>query len=488
MPLINFAGLASGIDSEALIDSIRASRTAQRITPKEDELAEIAAETGAMEELEGLLNELKTILLDFSDLNGGGLLRTVSSTNESAITAIASSAAKNGSYTINTVDQLAKNHTLSFNSAVSITSTSANIITTPGENGRMTIEIGTAPEETLNIDVDDTMSWSELVAEINENTDLATAQLVNTAAPGNPASYKLVINTTNVGTEKGELVVTTTGAHGTLLGSDLDNYFTPDLINEEPAQDAQFTLAGINGTITRSSNTINDIILGVTISLEDVSATPITLQVKTDNSATEGKVKSFVDKFNEIATFLEENNLVTREEQGNDVNNIFGPLANTRVDDGAMTALRSQITASRYLIDDGNGDALNAIRIFADLGITTARDGTLEMDSDEFQDALNSEPDSVNQILMNFANETSKSGKLIEQYTRFNGLIDVVTKGNETRTRSLNDDIARAEEAIEREVQQIRARFARLESMISGLQSQQSALSSALASLPTNRG
>ncbi|MCB0320375.1 MAG: flagellar filament capping protein FliD, partial [Bdellovibrionales bacterium] len=472
MPLINFAGLASGIDSEALIDAIKESRRSLRVTPKEEEIAEIEAESSAIDELNTLMNELKTILLDFSDLAGGGVAKTVASSDETVISAIASNSADNGVYTLSSIDQLAENHTLSFNMLGGpITDTSANVITTAAQEGRMQITIGTGPEQTINIDVNDSMSWNELVAEINTSTDLATAQMVNVAAPSASPDYRLVITTSNVGTEKGLLSIDTTQQYNGSGGTDLSTYLTPDTINEDPALDAQFTMAGISGTITRSSNTINDIIPGVTLSLTDTSASAVTLQVTTDTAATESAVNTFIEKYNEIVTFIKENNEITQEQDGADIQNIFGPLASTRVDDGALSALRSALVGARYHVFDGAGtEAINTIQIFADLGITTERDGTLKFDSDKFQSALAEEPDSVNQILQNFANATAKSQKVIEQYTGFNLLFDTVEDGNTRRIEDLNDEIARAEESITNEENQIRARFARLESLISGLQ------------------
>ncbi|MCI5066543.1 flagellar filament capping protein FliD, partial [bacterium] len=199
-------------------------------------------------------------------------------------------------------------------------------------------------------------------------------------------------------------------------------------------------------------------------------------------------VTEFIDKYNEIVEYVNENDTITREESGAEIETIFGPLASTRIDDGLLSAIRSTIVGSRHLSPDEDNPT-NRYRIFADLGIATERDGTLSIDSDEFQEALAGEPDSVDNILQNFANETAKTGKLFEQYLRFNGggagggLFQGATKNNEERIESLNDEIARAEEFIDNEANQIRARFARLEATISRLQNQQAALTSALAGL-----
>lgn len=471
MPLINFSGLASGIDSESLIEATVEARRSTRVEPKEKEVTELEGANTALQELTTLLNDFKTQLLDFTSLNGGGVSKTVSSSDETAVTAVASNAATGGTYTITAIDQLATNHTYTFTEGISDPTAA---IMGAGEEGQLDVTIGS---ESFSLSVDDTTTFNDLVNDFNAATDKGSAQLINVAAPGQTADYRLVITSNNVGEENGLITIDTTT--NVTASPNLDTYLdsvAADAV-DIPAQNALFTLQGV-GQIERSSNTINDVIQGVTLSLEDANiTTSVTIQVKNDSSGTESAVRTLIEKYNEIVEFISENNEVTRNDSGREVENIFGPLANTRVDDGALTALRGKITASSYDI------TTNAVRIFADLGITTARDGTLAFNADNFQEALSNEPDSVNEILKKFADETAVSGGLIEQYTRFNGLIDTIENANTKRIENLNDQIARAEEFIEKEATQIRLRFARLEANISRMQSQQAALTSALAGL-----
>lgn len=484
MPLINFAGLASGIDSEALIDAVREARRQQRVIPNEERISELEAETEAINELDTLLVELQDILLGFSDVEGGAVSKSVSSSDETTVTAVASNAADPGSYSL-TVSQLAENATFSFTERT--TNPDGAIITTGGQSGAMEVTIGTgSEEETFTLNVDDTTTWNELASQFNESTDRATANVVNVGTSASP-SYAFVVTTTNVGTEKGELSIDTTVANTNDAGTDLDTYLDSTSADLDQALDSNFTLDGISGTITRSSNTINDLIAGVTLNLEKVNASAVTLNVQTDTATTESRVQEFVDKYNEVVAFLAENNTITREESGAEVENIFGPLAETRVDDNALQSLRNAIVGSTYeLKDDPDDDAeepKNTIRIFADLGITTQRDGTLSLNTDDFQSALADEVDSVMNILQNFGNATAKTQQIIDQFVGFNNIFDQTTRANQEQVSDLNDRIATAEEAIQREEDQTRARFARLESLISELQNQQQALTSALAGL-----
>jgi flagellar capping protein FliD len=85
--------------------------------------------------------------------------------------------------------------------------------------------------------------------------------------------------------------------------------------------------------------------------------------------------------------------------------------------------------------------------------------------------------------LTSFADTTSLTGGTIDIYTRFNGLIDVTVNGNKTLITDLNARIAEAERQIAKQAEDMKARFARLESLMGRLQQQQQSLTSALAGL-----
>ncbi len=481
MPLINFSGLASGIDSEALIEATSEASRAVRVVPLEEEVTEHEEETSALEELKSMLDNLKDLGEEFTSLNGGVVAKTVTSSDETVVSAVASNAADIASYEIASVTSLASNATFSFSEAIS--DPDAAILGT-GRNGAIEITIGSASggnQETITIDVtEDDTTFSELIAEINNSTSRATASLVNVGTESSP-SYKMVITSNEIGSADAEISIDTDVAHSVTADQHLDDDALDDATATlDQATDAVFEVTGI-GTITKSSNTITDLFTGVTLTLNAESGTATNLQIKNDASATEAAVKEWVDAYNEMIAFIEENDQITREEDGSEVTNIFGPLASTRLDNGVITAIRGDISASAY---DPAGDEELQFRIFADLGITTARDGTLEFDSDKFQEGVNNEPESVSEIFKAFGDALATTGGTIDQYTRFNGLIDTAVDANDARIEDLNDRIARAEEFILAEEQRIRARFARLESTISEMQSQQQALTSALAGLP----
>jgi flagellar hook-associated protein 2 len=472
MPTINFAGLASGIDTNGLIDATSAASRATRVDPYSKKVSELEETNSALQELSDKFDKLKTTLSQFSTLSGGGVSKLVTSSNESYATATATNAATNGSYSL-TVTAIAKNATFSFGGmtdAVGGTSSGLGYLTTSEQlsagSGDLVFTIGQGSEaETQTITVSSSTTVGSFVTEFNNKYSKAEASIVNVGTTSAP-SYRVVISSIYEGTEKGNISFTDTNS---VLGG--GNFISQSIDN---AQNAQFSISGIGTSITRSTNSISDVIAGVTIGL--VAAGTATLKVSEDAATTSSKVRDFVDQFNSIISFVRDNNTVSRQETGTTVTNVFAPLASSRVDDGGLSALKSALSGTA--VSSGS-----AVRIFADLGITTQRDGTLLFDSVKFNAAVAKESSSVSALLQQFSDTASLTGGTIDLYTRFNGMFDTAMNSNKTQISSLNQQISDAEKAIERQADDMRARFARLESTMGKLQQQQQSLSSSLAGL-----
>jgi len=469
-PTINFAGLASGIDTNALIDATTTARKTQLVQPKQDKVDELTDTNDTFTQLKTKLSTLQSKIKVFATLNNGGISKTAKSSDETVITAVASSAANNGTYTI-TPTQLAKNATYGFKSSgTTYTKTDGSDLIASGLGASDTVSVTVGDQATFNLTVDNTTTLAQFVTNFNSATTLATASIVNVGTAASP-DMRVVINTNNPGTVKGALSISV-GASITAL-----NAF--DSNTASAATDATFKVTGIGAgagdTITRNSNTISDIIPGVTLTLENTgSATTIT--IGDDSASTASKIQDFIDAYNDVVSFIADKDTVQRQEDGTNVTNVFGPLANTEVDENLLSAIRANIAGSVYTSG-------SQVKILADLGISTQRDGTLAFDSSKLTTAIGTESSSVRALLENFADTVSITGGTIDQYIRFNGLIDITVNSNRTQISSLNDQIAQANKSIENEADQMRTRFANLESLMSQLQSQQSQLTSALAGL-----
>lgn len=469
-PTINFAGLASGIDSNALIDAINAAAKKSRVEPKQTRVTELQDTNDAFSTLKEKMNALKDLLDDFRTINGGGLQKLGTSADETIARASATGLASNGTYSVQ-VTQLAKNGNASFDDRFTSDSSAVNSNINDGasaSNRTVTVQIGTGSDmETVSVVLTSTTTWSSFVQQFNAQATAATASIVNVGTPSTP-SYAVMINGANTGTQKGQIAIS--------VGSEITGTVPPKMSSRTISQatDATFKVSGISTstTITRSTNEVTDVIPGVTLEMIAVGTTTVT--IGDDADATQTKVQEWVDAFNEIVTFVNEQNKIQREESGSTVTNVFSPFARTSTDDNALSALKNSLSNSVY----GDG---SIVRIMSDLGIQTQRDGTLKFNTDDFQEAVSNESTSVNEVLMEFADSLANTNGVIDQYVGFNQLIDLAVRGNSDQITNLNRQIAEAEANIAQNADALRARFARLESLTARLQQQQSSLLSALS-------
>jgi flagellar hook-associated protein 2 len=462
-PLINFSGIASGIDSSSLIKALLERERATRIKPLEDKIATYQDSNTAFSKLKSLLSTLSSAADKFRALRGGAVAKSASTSDETVASASASNAASPGAYTVS-VSQLAKNATLSISSSAgTYASSSAALSSGSSFTDNVTVTIGnpSSPTDTVSVAVDETTTLSGFVAEFNSQTTSATASVVNVGTSSSP-DYKIVINTAKTGTEQGAIDIA--------VGTTLSGRGAFDTTSRDDADDAQFSISGISGSITRSSNSISDVIPGLTLSLKGTGTSIINIGV--NSSQTASNVQDFVDAYNEVISFISENDLVSQEGEGNNKTNVFGALAGSSLDENLITALRGAFSGA-----SGSGELVNTL---ADLGVTTERDGTLAFNTTTFTSALASDPLSSSALLERLGESLAKVDGTIAQFTRFGGLIDDATRANSDQISDSEDRIAILEQSLAKQEESLTQRFSRLEALIGKLNSQQSQLSSLL--------
>ncbi|WP_420605865.1 flagellar filament capping protein FliD [Novosphingopyxis sp.] len=151
-----------------------------------------------------------------------------------------------------------------------------------------------------------------------------------------------------------------------------------------PASDSIIVVDGIE--LVNSSNTIDNAVEGVRLDLLSAKpGTKITISSDTPAATTRDLVSEFIDAFNTL-----KNGLNTATAPGIE-GATAGPLAgNSAIRDMAQRLGRM---SSTILSADG------PYRTLADIGVRTARDGTLELDSATFDRAMAANPEAVAQML-----------------------------------------------------------------------------------------
>ena len=116
------------------------------------------------------------------------------------------------------------------------------------------------------------------------------------------------------------------------------------------------------------------------------------------------------------------------------------------------------------------------------LGISTKQDGTLALDETALRSALAADSDGVAAVLAGVTGGNGIADELttwIDQATSTGGVLDTHETALNDQLRSLQDQITVGERRLDKVELELRTRFAALEELVAGLQSQSSFLLSA---------
>jgi flagellar hook-associated protein 2 len=146
----------------------------------------------------------------------------------------------------------------------------------------------------------------------------------------------------------------------------------------QAGQDA--TLKVNNISISNSSNTVTSVIEGVTLNLLDTNAntgdSPVTISVDRNNSAIESTLQTFVDNYNAVRTFINDQ-FEFDTETSTAGGLLFGDTTLRSIQTQLQRVLSSTVTGL-------SGDFDNLV----ELGITADREGLLSINSTTLQAAL----------------------------------------------------------------------------------------------------
>lgn len=372
MANISSVGIGSGVLTSDLIDKLVAAEkepTEKRLDAKEEE---ITTELSVFGQIQSAVTDFRLPSRSLSDPNLFNSLNVEGSS--SAFNVEASSSASPGTYTLK-VDNVATAHSLS-------TAEFADADATQVGEGSLDITVN---GETTTITIDSSNNTlNGIAAAINDEDDLAvTASVINTGT-----GFKLVLSSDETGLDNAiEIAVTDTGDGNNLDANGLSqlSYVTgaQNLTENQAALDANFSFNGI--AITRGSNTVDDLIEGLTLNLTGENTSAETFNVVRDEDLIVEKVQEFVDKFNALQQIIAENTIFNPD----------NPAASgVLVGDSSTRTVMTQIQS--VLGQTIRGLESATIRSASEVGISTNKDtGQLVFNSDTFKSKLAESPSDI---------------------------------------------------------------------------------------------
>jgi flagellar hook-associated protein 2 len=298
-------------------------------------------------------------------------------------------------------------------------------------------------------------SLRDIASLINDDANNVGAVRADVVYDG--SGYRLLV----LGTESGAAhdVTLTTSIAGAGGGAFLD------AAAGQAAADAALEVFGLS--VTRTSNTVSDLIPGVTLELHAESASTVQVQVERDDEAIGDKLQALVDAYNDVVEFVDEQSRFDAETEQ------AGPLSG----DGVLRDVQMRI---QRLASVGVSIPGNPFTSLAGFGVGFDDDGRLALDREALAEALAEDPQAVRQILSGDGTTDGIALAFVRAVdplvTSGTGMLALRRDALDARVEGLDRAIERLEQRLERREELLVAQFTRLESMIATLQAQGNAL------------
>ena len=441
-------GAGAGFDTkkivEALVNAERAP-TEARINSK---IAESEATISGLGQAVSILNVVQDAALRLNDAKDFQTF-SVSNSQNSAFSATSTNSARAGSNNI-TVSQIAQEQRSVSNAFASETNQFSSDAVT------LSLTVGSADATTINV-ADATLQGT--VSAINAADLGVTAEIVDTGVAGDRYRIQLI----------GE-----TGADQSFELSSSDESISFSSV--QTATDAQLNINGID--FTRSTNVIDDVLTGVSISLNTVTDGAASLTISQDNNQARANIVDFVTIYNEAQRQLKELSNSTAD----------GALAGDSIFRGLTSSLRNIVLGT-------SSSAGTNIQNLSDMGIAVARSGELVVDDAKLDSALaNNYADVVQIFSANTDDQAASSdaaaglagdiNKLITNATDTDSYLvtqqETLATANSTREEELSDLADRMERVEERYNRQ----FLAMQQIIDQMNSTKESMESSFANLP----
>ena len=451
---ISSIGVGSGLPLQELLADLRTSESQVLNTITAQQKTE-QSRVSAYGTIKSAVQTLQTSTTNLAKPEAFGAMKA--SVSGEGVSASATSSAIAGNYSV-VVDTLATSQTL-------VTAGAASRTDAIGTGGEITLTLGDGSTKTLSMADGDT-SINGLIAAINGDDSLGVqATVINDGDPSNP--YRLMLTATNTGTQA---VVTQIDVQGNTDLANLLNFEqgAGGTVTEQAATNAQISINGID--ITSQSNTIEDVIEGVTLTLNEADpAKTLNLSISRDDSATTRAITNFVNAYNALQGTLGSLTAYNTETQQGSA--LTGDAVARRVQE----QVRGILSVSA---PDGN------IRSLADLGIEfNYQNGELTLNNEKLSEALKNNLDDATSFLQGPGSITDRMSQITTDLLSASGPINSAANGATETVKELTRQYEMTSSRIDERMAIYQKQFAALDSMIAQMNSVSSYLTTQLAGL-----
>jgi flagellar hook-associated protein 2 len=288
-----------------------------------------------------------------------------------------------------------------------------------------------------------------------------------TGPSGTPSEFSLSVNY-----GAGDEVMVSPGLH-----------FSADNATNQTAADAKVKVDGI--TFTRSSNTLTDVVPGLTFSLKGTTSSSSTVDLTRDTTAIKEKLNAMVTAYNDAVTIMGEVSNPKSE---------FETYGATLVGDSTVRSLKQQL---RQMIMGQSSTPGSNVGAMWQMGISVSELGTMSIDNTKLDAALtNNYSDVVKTFTGNQNGLTIYSpasggiaGDAVRKLTTMLGATGILASQSTSATKQntrYQADLTKLQTRMDALLARYQKQFASMDSLVGNVNSQKASLKSTFEGMMAN--
>lgn len=476
MSTISAPGIGSGLDVNSIISQLMAveRRPIDALVAKSSAIQTQISEYG---KLKSAMSAMRDAALELTESSTWGA-STGASSDSTAVGVSVKSGAAVGSFSV---------QVLALARAQSLASAAyASSAALPGA-GTLRIESGSwnadqttfTPGATAAVDI--VVAATDTLAQVRDKINAAGAGVTATILTDASGS-RLMLQSATTGVVNG-FRTTVTDADG----NDADATGLSALAFDPSAGSAVMTQASVatdaaatfNGlAISSASNTLADLVDGVTLTLSKVTAAPVEIGVTQDNESLKKSVQGFVDAYNALAK------LIAGQVRYDAASKTAGPLQG----DSAAVGMQRQL---RALVGTASGASTVFTRL-SDVGLELQKDGSLAIDTGKLDAALAKLPELETFFSRSDLSVPANDGiarqfrALGDQLLSVDGAITTRSDGLNKRIEMNRDQQSALETRLQQTEQRLRAQYTALDTKLGQLSAISAYVSQQMAMFTNN--
>lgn len=466
--IVNTLGAGSGIDVRSLAQSLVDAEKVPKQERIEAKIAKSEAKITGYGAVKFALSELKNAFGRLNDASDFSSIRPAN-TQPSAFGVTASTTAEAGSFSIEVLQTALAQRTASSSFADRATPLNG------GAAFKLHLSVGGTNQGAIDVT---TATPAGMVSAINGAKLGVTAQLINTGNGFNVVVTGETGATQNFSLSSDDGTATDPDPIVPVPGVSFDNHL-------QSATDASFKVNGL--TVTRSSNTVSDVIDGVTLDLFTTTTGAARLDLNRDTAGIKDNIQGLVTAYNDF-----EETLKILGDRASEVEDFGGVLAG----ESLLQSVRSQVRAMVTNTSSTPGTTIQAAR---DVGLSIDRFGKLTLDEGKLDAALQNNFGEVSTMFSAGTNNQSifspapaglagSAFNSIDKMLRSTGLIDTQSNSATAQIAKFKQEMTVLEDRMDKLMTRYMNQFSVMESIVGSSNSMRDSLKGTFESMMKSYG